>query len=102
MRLLVEAVRDEGARAAHLLCGNYRRSKTVMNPKLLLSLIDGAGLDTEDALFKIHIVSAFSERHLIKAPSLVEGLLEGERGSAGRREARRLIEELSGAVGREG
>ncbi|UCH57283.1 MAG: hypothetical protein JSV18_08130 [Candidatus Bathyarchaeota archaeon] len=80
MRLLVEAVRDEGARAAHLLCGNYRRSRTVMDPELLLSLIDGAGLDVDGTLSKIHIVSAFSERHLLKAPSLVEGLLEGERG----------------------
>jgi hypothetical protein len=76
LRLLVEAVGNDGARAAYLLCGNYRRSRTVMDSELLLSLIDASGLDAEDSLSRIHIVSAFSERHLLKAPALVEGLLD--------------------------
>jgi hypothetical protein len=79
-RLLVEAVREEGARAVYLLCGNYRRSRTTMDPELVLSHIEEAGLDAADALSRIHIVCAFSERHLIRAPSLVEGLLEGYDG----------------------
>jgi hypothetical protein len=82
LRLLVEAVRDERSKAAYLLCGNYRRSRTVMDPELLLSLIEDAGLDMEDSLSRIHIVSAFSERHLIRAPGLVELLLEGNSGFA--------------------
>lgn len=80
LRLLVEAVRREGNRAVYLVCGNYRRSRTVLDSELLLSLIDGAGLDADDALSRIHVVSAFSERHLIRAPDLVDGLLEGADG----------------------
>jgi hypothetical protein len=79
-RLLVEAVKEEGARAVYLLCGNYRRSRTTMDSELVLSHIEEAGLDAADALSRIHIVCAFSERHLIWAPSLVEGLLEGYDG----------------------
>ena len=75
-RLLVEAVKEEGARAAYLLCGNYRRSRTTMDPELVLSHIEEAGLDAADALSRIHIVCAFSERHLMRAPDLVERLLE--------------------------
>ncbi|MGD2200013.1 MAG: hypothetical protein PVJ38_00100 [Candidatus Bathyarchaeota archaeon] len=80
LRLLVEAVGDYGAGAVYLLCGNYRRSRTVMDPELLLSLIDASGLDTENALSKVHVVSAFSERHLLNAPTLVEGILERHEG----------------------
>ena len=79
-RLLVEAVKEEGARAAYLLCGNYRRSRTTMDPELVLSHIEEAGLDAANALSRIHIVCAFSERHLIRAPGLVEELLEGYEG----------------------
>ena len=79
-RLLVEAVRDEGGRAVYLVCGNYRLSRTVMDSGLLLSLIEEAGLDVEDALSRIHIVCSFSERHLMRAPRLVEGILEGAEG----------------------
>ena len=80
LRLLVEAVRDDDARAAYLLCGNYRRSRTVLDPELLISLIDASGLDTDDALARIHVVPAFSERHLLKAPALVEALLQEHAG----------------------
>jgi hypothetical protein len=75
LRLLVEAVRREDARAVYLVCGNYRRSRTMMDSGLLLSLVDEAGLDADDALSRIHIVCAFSERHLMRAPDLVEGVL---------------------------
>ena len=76
LRLLVEAMRDGGARAVYLVCGNYRRSRTVMDPELLFSLVEEAGLDVDDALSRVHIVSAFSERHLMRAPGLVGDLLE--------------------------
>lgn len=78
--LLVEAVKEPGARAVYVVCGNYRRSRTVMDNELLLSLIDAAGLDIDDALSRIHIVFAFSERHLIRVPRLVEGVLEEGEG----------------------
>jgi hypothetical protein len=81
-RLIVEAVKGEGARAVYLLCGNYRRSRTTMDPELVLSHIEEAGLDAVDALSRIHIVCAFSERHLMRAPDLVEELLNGHDGFA--------------------
>lgn len=76
-QLLVEAVKEEGARAIYLLCGNYRRSRTTMDPELILAHIEAAGLDAADALSRIHIICAFSERHLMRAPDLVKGLLDG-------------------------
>ena len=79
-RLLIEAVREEGARAVYLLCGNYRRSRTTMDPELVLSHIEEEGLDAADALSRIHIFCSFSERHLMRAPDLVEELLEGYDG----------------------
>ena len=79
-RLLVEAVKREQGKAVYLVCGNYRRSRTVMDSGFLLSLIEEAGLDMDEALSRIHIVCAFSEQHLIQAPDLVEGLLEGAGG----------------------
>jgi len=80
LRLLVEAVGR--GRAIYLVCGNYRRSRTVLDSQRLLSLIDEAGLDPGDALSRIHIVCAFSERHLIRAPDLIEELLEHVEGVA--------------------
>ena len=74
-RLLVEAV-VQGGRAVYVVCGNYRRSRTVMDSEFLLNLIDDAGLDMDDALNRIHIVFAFSERHLMRMPRLVANLLE--------------------------
>ncbi len=79
-RLLVEAVKEEWGRAVYLVCGNYRRSRTVMDSGLLLSLIEEAGLDVDDALNRIHVVCAFSERHLIGAPQIIEGILGGADG----------------------
>jgi hypothetical protein len=78
--LLVEAVKEPDAKAVYVVCGNYRRSRTVMDNELLLSLIEAAGLDVDDALSRIHVVFAFSERHLMRVPRLVEGVLEGEEG----------------------
>lgn len=75
LRLMIKAV-EQGGRVTYLLCGNYRRSRTVMDPELLLSLIEEACLDVDEALSNIHVISAFSERHLIRAPSLIENLLE--------------------------
>lgn len=51
-----------------------------MDSGFLLCLIEEAGLDMDDALSRIHIVCSFSEKHLIRAPDLVDGLLEGVDG----------------------
>ncbi len=77
-RLLVEAVKPGphgGGGAVYLVCGNYRRSRTVLDSEFLLSLIEEDGLDATEALSRIHVICAFSERHLIRAPRLLEELL---------------------------
>jgi len=80
LRLLVEAVRR--GKAIHVVCGNYRRSRTVLDSERLLSLVEEAGLDADHALSRIHIVCAFSQRHLIRAPGLVEEILGRVEGIA--------------------
>ena len=76
-RLIVEAVSEETRRAFYLVCGNYRRSRTVLDSEYLLSLIEAEGLDVSDALSRIHVVCAFSERQQMRAPSLIESVLGG-------------------------
>jgi hypothetical protein len=73
--LLVEAVRDETRRAFYLVCGNYRRSRTVLDSEYLLSLIEAEGLDVSDTISRIHVVCAFSERQQMRAPALMEPVL---------------------------
>ena len=75
-RLMVEAVKSWKGKVVYLLCGNYRRDRTTLDSDLLLSLIEDAGLDLDEALEKIHIIGVFSEHQLMNAPSLVEGLIE--------------------------
>ena len=77
LRLLVEALSDETRRAFYLVCGNYRRSRTVLDSEYLLSLIEAEGLDVSDALSRIHVVCAFSERQQMRSPSLVESVIAG-------------------------
>jgi len=73
--LLVEAVSDETRQAFYLVCGNYRRSRTVLDSEYLLSLIESEGLDVSDTISRIHVVCAFSERQQMRAPTLVESVL---------------------------
>lgn len=75
-RLMVEAVKSRQGKVIYLLCGNYRRDRTTLDSDLLLSLIEDAGLDMDDALEKIHIIGVFSEHQLMNAPSLVEQLIQ--------------------------
>lgn len=78
--LLVEAVRDGEGRAIHVLCGNYRRSRTTLDMELLLSLAERARLDIREAFGRIHIVCAFSERQQVEAADHVEEILGEEKG----------------------
>jgi hypothetical protein len=73
--LLVEAVSDETQRAFYLVCGNYRRSRTVLDSEYLISLIEAKGLDVSDTISRIHVVCAFSEWQQMRAPSLIEPFL---------------------------
>jgi hypothetical protein len=73
--LLVEAVSDETRRAFYMICGNYRRSRTVLDSEYLLSLIEAEGLDISDTISRIHVVCAFSERQQMRSPSLIESVL---------------------------
>jgi len=73
--LLVEAVSDETRQAFYLVCGNYRRSRTVLDSEYLLALIESEGLDVSDTISRIHVVCAFSERQQMRAPALVESVI---------------------------
>jgi hypothetical protein len=77
-RLVFEAVRPRGGepgQAVYVVCGNYRRSRSIMDVDFLVSLAVEAGLDPEHVVPGIHVVCAFSERQLIKAPGLVDEIL---------------------------
>jgi hypothetical protein len=58
-----------------LVCGNYRRSRTLLDAALLLDLLDAKGLDTEAALERIHVIGSFSERHQARAAELTDELV---------------------------
>jgi hypothetical protein len=75
--LLAEAVKSRGGRdkAVYIVCGNYRRSRTVLDSELLLSLLEREELDMDDALSRIYVIYAFSKRQQVRAAGLVEGLL---------------------------
>jgi hypothetical protein len=79
-RIIVEAMKSDDARVIWLICGNYRRSRTTIDPELILSFIEELGLDVTETLSRIHVVCSFSERHLIKTPDLVKGILENHHG----------------------
>jgi len=84
-RLLVEAVRprpEEPRKAVYIVCGNYRRSRTVLDSELLLALLEKEELDVADALSRIYVVHAFSARQQEKAAGLVEGLLARAEGAS--------------------
>ena len=59
--LLVEAIREPGTSAVHILCGNYRSKCDAPDVELLLCLAKRAGLEPRDSLDRIHIVCAFTE-----------------------------------------
>jgi hypothetical protein len=75
-RLMVETLKETPGHVIYMLCGNYRRDRTTFDSELLLSLLESCGLDVEEALSRIHIIGVFSEAQLMRAPSLVEEVLE--------------------------
>jgi len=78
--LLIETVKEPDARAIHLLCGNYRRSRTTLDMELLLNLAERAGLEPRDAFSRIHLVCAFTERQQVEAVDHIEAIIEKNEG----------------------
>lgn len=78
--LLIETVKEPDARAIHLLCGNYRRSRTTLDMELLLNLAERAGLEPREAFDRIHLVCAFTERQQVEAVDHIEAILEENPG----------------------
>jgi hypothetical protein len=73
--VLADAAAGDGS-AVHLICGNYRKSRTLLDTALLLSLLDSREANSDDALDRIHVIGSFSERHQIRAAELTEDLVE--------------------------
>jgi len=72
--VIANAVRDDGE-AVHLVCGNYRRSRTLLDTALLLDLLDAEGRNRDGILDRIHVIGSFSERHQVRAAELTEELV---------------------------
>ena len=75
-RLMVETIRETSSHVIYILCGNYRRDRTTFDSEMLLDLLESSGLNVEDSLSRIHIIGVFSEAQLMRAPSLVEEVIE--------------------------
>jgi len=78
--LLVNGLKPEseggfGGKCVYLNCGNYKRTRTILDIDLMTELIKLAGLDGPSALEKIYTVCAFSEEQQIRAVEAVEELL---------------------------
>lgn len=81
LRILVEALKKGSQRSIkvlYLVCGNYRRSRTLLDSEFLLSLIEGEGLDMDYILSNLYVLWAFSERQQIRAPNLIEDFENAE------------------------
>jgi hypothetical protein len=84
-RLVFEAVRPSpGREAIYVLCGNYRRSRTVLDLDYLVSLFVEAGMDVDDGLARIHMEDAVRFEDPAEFTGVVSGLrrLCYERGAA--------------------
>jgi RecA/RadA recombinase len=80
--ILVEALqpREEGEkpRAAYMLCGNYRVEKTLLDAQLLMELLEREGIDPEEGLKRIYVLTAFSLEQQLSLADKLEKLLEGD------------------------
>ena len=68
-----------GGKALYVNCGNYKRTRTMLDIDLLTGLIKAAGLDVTSALRRIYTLCAFSEDQQIRAVEAVEELLGRDR-----------------------
>jgi hypothetical protein len=78
-KLLIEAVNHMNQRAFYLVCGNYRRSRTVLDSEYFLSLLEQMECDIADVLSRIYVACAFSEKQQIQAPILIEKAITNEK-----------------------
>jgi hypothetical protein len=77
-KLLIEAVNHMHKRAFYLVCGNYRRSRTVFDSDYFLSLLEQMECDISDVLTRIFVACAFSEKQQIQAATLIENVITRE------------------------
>ena len=79
-RLLVNSLRPSAqggldGKALYLNCGNYRRSRTILDVDHLFRLMEDAQLDIVGATKRIYALCAFSERQQNKAAEEIEKLV---------------------------
>ena len=65
-----------GGKCVYLNCGNYKRTRTMLDVDLVTGLINAAGLDVASALRRIYTICAFSEDQQMRAVDAVGELLE--------------------------
>lgn len=65
-----------GGKCVYLNCGNYKRTRTMLDINLIMELIKIADLDAPEALRRIYTICAFSEDQQIKAIDAVEELVK--------------------------
>lgn len=78
-KLLIEAVNHTNNQAFYLVCGNYRRSRTVFDSDYFLSLLEHMECDISDVLTRILVACAFSEKQQIQAATLIENVITREK-----------------------
>jgi hypothetical protein len=80
--ILVETLkpREEGEepKMAYMLCGNYRVEKTLLDAQLLMELLEREGIDPEEGLKRIYVLTAFSLEQQLSLADELERLLSGD------------------------
>jgi len=80
--LLVEALRgregDEPPKVAYLLCGNYRVERTLLDIQPLMHLLEASGIDPEEGLSRIYVLTAFSLEQQLSLAEELEKLLRSD------------------------
>lgn len=67
-----------GGRAIYICCGNYRKDRTILRVNLLTRLMEGFGLDPEEALGRIYVICAFSPEQQEEAFERARALAEAD------------------------
>lgn len=99
--------------AVYALCGNYRVEKTLIDTEALIQLLEASGLDPEDALKRVHVLTASSadqqslladdlEKLLERKPEInlviVRGIFKLQKDDARVRERRKVREEIQKSI----
>ncbi len=80
--LLVNALKPTASRdkprVVYMLCGNYRVERTIIETGSLVQLLEASGLDPEDALRRVYVLTASSADQQTLLADGLERLLEHE------------------------